>query len=178
MVYSVMTRLEEADILDNTYIFFSSDNGFTIGQHRRQPGKQSAFEEDVSVPLIIRGPGVPEGTTTDIVSSHVDLAPTFLQLADAETSEKLDGLVIPLHHSELDDARTTRQENVNIEHWGITMPEGKYGKFLYQNHTYKALRLAGKTHNLLYTVWCSGEHELYDLNVSLGNPKRRKNQNR
>ncbi|GAB7360522.1 hypothetical protein MBLNU230_g8471t1 [Neophaeotheca triangularis] len=164
MIDSVTTRLEQAGVLDNTYIFFSSDNGFTIGQHRRQPGKQSAFEEDVSVPLIVRGPGVSEGMATNIVSSHIDLAPTFLRLAGAETRQSLDGLAIPLHRPEIEEAQSTRQENVNIEHWGITMSEGKYDKVLHTNHTYKALRLAGQTHNLLYTVWCSGEHELYDLN--------------
>ena len=43
------------------------------------------------------------------------------------------------------------------------MSEGNYGSTLYPNHTYKALRVIGQDYNLLYTVWCSGEHEIYDL---------------
>lgn len=37
---------------------------------------------------------------------------------------------------------------------------------LYPNHTYKALRIESNDYSLLYTVWCSGEHELYDMIVS------------
>ncbi|KPI36921.1 uncharacterized protein AB675_6051 [Cyphellophora attinorum] len=43
------------------------------------------------------------------------------------------------------------------------MSEGNYGADLFMNHTYKALRVIGQGYNLLYTVWCSGERELYDL---------------
>lgn len=31
------------------------------------------------------------------------------------------------------------------------------------NNTYKALRVIGQTYNLSYSVWCTNEHELYDL---------------
>lgn len=34
------------------------------------------------------------------------------------------------------------------------------------NNTYKALRIVGKDYNLYYSVWCTNEHELYDLTVS------------
>jgi len=169
IVENVVGRLEAAGVLDNTYIFYSTDNGYHIGQHRLQPGKQCAFEEDVNIPLIVRGPGVTAGQVGDIVTSHTDLAPTFLALAGAETRLDLDGSAIPLtsHRAGEQHAETWRQEHVNIEMWGIIMSEGNYGSVLYHNHTYKALRVIGKDYNLLYTVWCSGEHELYDLNVRL-----------
>lgn len=188
MVDSVMERLSDAGILDNTYIVYSTDNGYSIGQHRRQPGKQCAFQEDINIPFIVRGPGVPEGLTTDLVASHTDLAPTFLSLAKAlpPTKFDLDGQAIPLMSLQ-DSERSTSpsspasspldrpQEHVNIEMWGIIMSEGEYGMVLYRNHTYKALRIVGSTYNLLYTVWCSNEHELYDLSVSdalLSGPSR------
>lgn len=46
------------------------------------------------------------------------------------------------------------------------MSEGRYGSELHVNHTYKALRVVGEGYSLLYTLWCSGERELYDLLVS------------
>lgn len=165
MVNQVVTRLDGAGVLDDTYIFYSTDNGYHIGQHRLQPGKQCAYEEDINIPLIVRGPGVPQGQVTDIVTSHTDLAPTFMQLVGAEPRHDLDGAAIPLTNAGLMLERKTRQEHVNVEMWGIIMSEGKYGSVLYANHTYKALRVVGKHYDLLYTVWCSGEHELYDLNV-------------
>ncbi|KIW99013.1 uncharacterized protein Z519_00676 [Cladophialophora bantiana CBS 173.52] len=168
MIDGIVNRLEKAGMLENSYLFFSTDNGYSIGQHRRQPGKQCAFEEDVNIPLIVRGPGIPKGYRTEIVTSHIDLAPTFLSLAGVSEAEmtkyELDGSVIPLHA--LDSVLSEQpwpQEHVNVEMWGIIMSEGRYGYILYPNHTYKALRVIGNGYDLLYTVWCSNEHELYDM---------------
>ncbi|KAH8883260.1 Arylsulphatase [Thozetella sp. PMI_491] len=163
MVDGLVKRLEDAGILDRTYLVYSTDNGYSIGQHRRQPGKQCAFEDDINVPLIVRGPGVPEGHISDAVSSHTDLAPTFLNLAGVDEVElkkyRLDGAAITLAPS----TSSSSQEHVNVEMWGIILSEGKYGYVLYNNHTYKALRVIGDGYSLLYTIWCTGEHELYDL---------------
>ena len=180
LIDSLMKRLESAGIMDNTYVFYTTDNGYTIGQHRRQPGKQCAFEQDISVPFIVRGPGIREGMMTGLVTSHTDVAPTLLSLAGVSSLDafELDGQAIPLsdlkHSHPVSDStnehaveRDWRQEHVNVEMWGIIMSEGKYGSILYPNHTYKALRVVGEEYNLLYTVWCSGEHELYDMTVSV-----------
>src|SRR5262249_3634641 len=59
MVQNVVDALQKTGQLDNTYIVFTSDNGFHLGQHRLPPGKQAAFEENIHVPLIVRGPAVP-----------------------------------------------------------------------------------------------------------------------
>lgn len=168
MIDGVVRRLEAAGILEETYIFFSTDNGYTIGQHRRQPGKQCAFEEDINIPLIVRGPGIPRGHVTDMVTSHVDIAPTLLELAGVQESKmqqyELDGSAIPLRASQLEHSEFSwPYEHVNVEMWGIIMSEGVHGYILYPNHTYKALRIIGHGYSLLYTVWCSNEHELYDL---------------
>ena len=48
-------------LTDKTYIVFSSDNGYHLGQHRLDRGKQTAFDTDIRVPLIVAGPGVPHG---------------------------------------------------------------------------------------------------------------------
>lgn len=45
MVDSLIHKLDKAGALDNTYIFFSSDNGYHIGQHRMQPGKNCGYGE-------------------------------------------------------------------------------------------------------------------------------------
>ncbi|KAI1626105.1 arylsulfatase [Exophiala viscosa] len=163
IVHDVITKLETYNILDDTYIFYSSDNGYHIGQHRLQPGKECGFEEDINIPLIVRGPGVPQGGVSDIVTSHTDLAPTFLSLARAELRPDFDGAAIPLTASTLDAAKDTRHEHVNVEYWGFALAEGNFGTKMYWNNTYKGLRLIGNGYNFYYSVWCSGEHELYDL---------------
>lgn len=169
IVDGVISRLEKHGILDDIYIIFSSDNGYHIGQHRLQPGKECSFEEDINIPLIIRGPGVPEGETTDIVTTHTDLAPTILQLAGAPPRADFDGEAIPLTKTRIKAATRHRHEHVNVEYWGFAVGEGDFDKNRFHyNNTYKALRIIGEHYNFHYSVWCTNEHELYDLKTDPG----------
>src|SRR6202022_1607864 len=65
----------------NTYIFYTSDNGYHMGEHRLLPGKYTPYETDIHVPLIVRGPGVPAGAVRRQLAGNVDLAETFADLA-------------------------------------------------------------------------------------------------
>ncbi|KAK1781470.1 alkaline-phosphatase-like protein [Copromyces sp. CBS 386.78] len=177
LVAGVVERLERHGLLEDTYVFYTSDNGYHIGQHRLQPGKECGFEEDINVPLIVRGPGVKKGSVAEVVTSHVDLASTVLKLAGAlggdddnkEEEYKLDGEAIPLTAEDLAQAKEKgkRHEHVTVEYWGLALSEGRvFGKDaqrFWTNNTYKAVRILGEGYNLYYSVWCSGEHELYDL---------------
>lgn len=60
LIEGLFKKLEEYDLLDNTYVFFTTDNGYHISQHRLQPGKECSFEEDINIQVAIRGPGVPD----------------------------------------------------------------------------------------------------------------------
>lgn len=86
-------------LADNTYIVFSSDNGYHLGQHRLDRGKQTAFDTDIRVPLIVAGPGVPRGRVVSQVAQNVDLYPTFVQLAGGASSASIEGhSLVPLLH--------------------------------------------------------------------------------
>ncbi|KAH7253278.1 alkaline-phosphatase-like protein [Fusarium solani] len=174
LVDGLFDRLDRLGLLDNTYVFYTTDNGFHIGHHRLPPGKECGFEEDINVPLLVRGPGVPAGTRTDVVTTHTDLVPTILKLAGAALPEDLDGTAIPLSREDLYEAQATRHEHVTIEHWGFANYEGgelDIGLRI-PNNTYKAVRIVSPDYNLYYSVWCSGEHELYDLKTD---PYQRRN---
>lgn len=173
LVESVVIRLEELGIADNTYIFYTSDNGYHIGQHRLPPGKTCGIEEDINVPLIVRGPNVPRQHVTEIVTTHTDLAPTILDIASGRvpTNAHFDGAPIPLTQDTIVEATTSRHEHVNVEFWGIAVDEGKQNvdfDNIFSNNTYKALRIVSDTWNLYYSVWCTNEHELYDLKIDPG----------
>ncbi|CAF9927242.1 MAG: hypothetical protein HETSPECPRED_006525 [Heterodermia speciosa] len=127
LVDDIFGLLEQHGILDNTYVIYSSDNGYHIGQHRLPPGKECGYEEDVNVPLIVRGPNVPKGITTDQVTSHTDLVPTILELVGAQPKDDLDGTAIPLREAEISRSDGRRHEHVNLEYWGFALAEGKYG---------------------------------------------------
>ncbi|CAD0092287.1 unnamed protein product [Aureobasidium vineae] len=166
MIERLVNLLDSKGVLDDTYIFFTTDNGFHASQHRMHPGKECGYDTDIHIPLVIRGPGIPVGATTNIVTSHTDMAPTLLSLANA-TRPNFDGLAIPL----LSTNNSTRGEHVNVEFWGIGLPEGKFGiaeplgGLSYPNNTYKALRLVSGNYSIYYSVWCTNEHEFYDLHT-------------
>ena len=129
LVDGILTRLSEYNLLSNTYIFFSSDNGYHIGQHRLQPGKSCGYEEDINIPLIVRGPGVGENMKTDLVTTHTDLAPTFFQVLgiDPEGLE-FDGEAFPITESQVKNAmqQNIKREHINVEYWGFAAGEGIY----------------------------------------------------
>lgn len=77
--------------LRNTYIIFTSDNGFFFGEHRLTGGKFIAYEPATHLPLLMRGPGIAPGTATGELVSQVDIAPTILELAGAGADKSIDG---------------------------------------------------------------------------------------
>jgi N-acetylglucosamine-6-sulfatase len=99
LVADLERSLAARHLLRNTYIVFSSDNGYHLGQHRLIRGKQTAFDTDIRVPLIVAGPGVPKGRKVARVAQNTDLYPTFLDLAGARPSRDVDGRsLVPLLH--------------------------------------------------------------------------------
>ncbi|KAJ4310259.1 hypothetical protein N0V84_011061 [Fusarium piperis] len=170
IVEQVIHQLDEAGLLDDTYVVYSSDNGFHLGQHRLPPGKECGFDEDIRVPLFVRGPGVPAGSVETAVTTHIDLAPTLLKIAGARLRSDFDGTPIPV----LPGPGIRRHEHVAVEYWGIALAEGEIGGFdgkgqiLMPNNTYKGVRIAHEDYDLYYSAWCSNEHELYNLKTDPG----------
>lgn len=89
-IVQVLQALTDTGRMERTYVFFTSDNGLLMGQHRGNATKGNAYEESINVPFIVRGPGVPVGTTNALVS-NIDLAPTIVELASASVSGDMDG---------------------------------------------------------------------------------------
>ncbi|KAM0747253.1 arylsulfatase precursor [Meredithblackwellia eburnea MCA 4105] len=168
LVEKVVERLREAGKLDDTYIFYTADNGYSFGRHRRQPGKTLAFEEDIRVPFIVRGPGVPKGTVNTISShSMVDLSATILDIAGADTDYVHDGLPIPITEDSRSEVIHKPSRHAIQEYWVLGVQEGFYSGGQFVNTTYRNVRVHDQTakgnFSHSYSVWCTGERELYDL---------------
>jgi len=82
--------LEELRLYENTLFVFSSDNGLALGSHGLM-GKQSLYEHSMKVPLVLSGPGVPQGESRALVYL-LDVYPTLLDLIGASIPPGLDGL--------------------------------------------------------------------------------------
>lgn len=81
-IAATIRKIRRMGELDNTYFIFTSDNGFMQGQHRIPSRKSVAYEPAARVPLIIRGPGMPSGTTYGGLTGLQDLAPTILSMTN------------------------------------------------------------------------------------------------
>ena len=96
-IETIVNTLKANGQLDNTYIFFTSDNGYHLGNHRQVVGKIAPYEEELRVTMIVRGPGVPAGKTLEHLTGNVDLAPTWADLAGAKAADFVDGRsLVPL----------------------------------------------------------------------------------
>jgi N-acetylglucosamine-6-sulfatase len=91
LVAGVVRKLAEQGELSNTYIVFTSDNGWHHGEHRIPDRKGRPYEEDIRVPLVVRGPGVAAGSSTNKLVLNTDYLPTFTDLAGAQTPPYVDG---------------------------------------------------------------------------------------
>ena len=143
-VGSIVGGLDAAGELDDTLILFTSDNGFFHGEHRVPQGKILAYEPSIRLPLIMRGPGVPEDERQSQLVTNADLAPTILDAADAKAGRVQDGRSL---FGLLDDPGVQ---------WGRELLiEGGNNQGL----TFTALR----NYRWKYIEHRNGELELYDL---------------
>ncbi len=151
-IASLYETLKATEQLDNTYIFFASDNGFHLGQHRLPPGKETAYEEDIRVPLYVTGPGVPAGKTVSEIVANVDLAPTFATLAGANIPSFVDGRSFASLLSTNPPSLDSWRQVLLLEH----KPDRED---ILQVPEYLGLRTA----NCTYVKYSNGESELYNL---------------
>lgn len=159
MIGRIQHELTAKGLAKNTYLVFSSDNGYHLGEHQLRPGKQTAFDTDIHVPLIVTGPGVPANRSVTHLASSVDLAPTFERLAGAKVPSTVDGIsLLPLWQGQ---APADWQRAVLIEHHGpnrVANDPDRAGRMSGNPPSYEAIRTA----TALYVQYGNGEREYYD----------------
>jgi arylsulfatase A-like enzyme len=95
LIERLVLVLRETEQLPHTFVFYCSDNGYLMGEHGLLQ-KGLPYEEAVSVPLLVRGPGVPQGVKSEALVSQLDITATMLEVAGTKASG-IDGRsMIPL----------------------------------------------------------------------------------
>ena len=84
----ILDYLQANKLLDNTVIVFTADHGEMHGSHGLKGKGGFLYENNVHVPLIIVHPDYQGGQTVSEITSHVDLAPTFVDIANISDAEK------------------------------------------------------------------------------------------
>jgi arylsulfatase A-like enzyme len=160
MIGRIRSALRASGQLRNTYIVFSSDNGLHMGEYRLTPGKLTAFDTDIHVPLVIDGPGIPAGAVTNAMSENTDLAPTFEQIAG--THAPCDGhTLMPLLHG---GTPTGWRTAVLVEHHQPNSRQAGSNPDSQRPQqgnppSYTAMRTPG----FAYVAYRKGGHEFYDV---------------
>jgi N-acetylglucosamine-6-sulfatase len=144
-VEKIVRALVANSELANTMLIFTSDNGLFNGEHRIPLEKGHIYEESIRVPLVIRGPGIPQGVNIGDLTINADLAPTIVDVANASPGLTMDGRsLIPV------------AQNPGIERGRELLIESER---LYAQPSFNAIR----TDRYMYAEYATGEQELYDL---------------
>lgn len=162
MLGKIRKQLKQAGLSNRTYIFFSSDNGYHLGDYSMLQGKQTPFDIDIKVPLIVCGPNVSNGSLQQAIVSNIDLAPTFVALGGTKLTGAPDGRDIQHLLREKNTEKITWRNFAIVEHRRVNndrddpdKQEEEDGKL----PSYTALRFR----NLLYVEYETGEISCYDI---------------
>eukprot|EP00927_Polykrikos_kofoidii_P082537 TRINITY_DN822_c0_g1_i13.p1 TRINITY_DN822_c0_g1~~TRINITY_DN822_c0_g1_i13.p1 ORF type:complete len:560 (-),score=70.36 TRINITY_DN822_c0_g1_i13:123-1802(-) len=156
MLGFIIDGLAKLDVLDNTFVIFTSDNGFHMGEHKAKYGKTLPYDHDVRVPLVIRPPRAHARGLRVLPTSHVDLTRTIVDIARATEHAPLDAL----------DGKSFSKafyKDVALDDWRrwsfSEMFESEGRK------TWRNIRYIGDDGNAAWNLalWCRGKVEIYHM---------------
>jgi N-acetylglucosamine-6-sulfatase len=184
-VERIVGELSAKGMLGNTYLIFTSDQGFMQGQHRLHQGKFVAYDPSTQVPLLIRGPGIPAGSQPAALVWNGDITSTILQMSGASAGLPQDGRSV-LPYATDPTKRSTRPILFETGPPGSTFEPGigtaaasrhrvhvsTHVKNLDLDHTAQIARIISapryrgiRTGRYLLVKYSDGSREMYDLSV-------------
>jgi arylsulfatase A-like enzyme len=83
--------LEREGLLKNSILILTADHGESIGEHKLVDHGHSLYEEQVHIPLILAGPGIPPGKRISSIVSNIDVLPTLMEMLGFNAPQKIEG---------------------------------------------------------------------------------------
>jgi N-acetylglucosamine-6-sulfatase len=159
-VAAIVAALRRSGELDDTYILFTSDNGYMQGEHDVPSGKMLPYEPSTGVPLLLRGPGIPEHAVSHELVANVDLTPTILKAANARPGKLVDGRsLLPFARDpQRRSGRPLLHETGGRRYIAAREHDAHEGARVRRVMSYRAVR----TKRWLWVEYRDGARELYD----------------
>ena len=170
-VARLVQELDDQGALDNTYLIFTSDNGYIMGNHRREIGKYNQFQGTVNVPFYVRGPGIAAGSTYDDVAGNIDIAPTIADITGARGARRrrrpLAAAPPPGRRAALPALLPAGPGADADQHHGGQRPRGGARAFVESNRSSELNDFTGVTNGRYKLIRYThlGHEELYDLDA-------------
>jgi arylsulfatase A-like enzyme len=153
-VDAFIQRLDQAGVLDNSYLIITSDHGEAFERGEYGHGTPLLYDGVCHVPLIISAPGQTGRRDVTSLTSNADLVPTILSLAGQAIPDHIEGRLLPEFGGRADPDRSV-----------YTVFAQQNSAFLPLTHSVMAMNKGA--HRLIYTRGYPGEYtdkvELYNL---------------
>jgi arylsulfatase A-like enzyme len=134
IVAGFLEALERLGLDQRTYVVVFSDHGEAFGEHGRLHVGHgwAGHDEQLRVPLIVRGPGVPAGRRIAVPTSLVDLTPTLLDLLGVPQLPRVQGTSM---YGVLQGGEAPAARPIYFEWTGVGIPRGvRYGDMKLVRH--------------------------------------------
>jgi arylsulfatase A-like enzyme len=148
-IWEIYEKLEDMWEEDNTYIFFSSDNGLLLGHHRVPWSKKFPYKLSTTMPMYVFWPGINGWEKKSNLTSNIDLGPTFVDIGNGTSKDYWDGQsLLPVLNNTLTDSNSYRTAQL-VENW----------EWVWQiDVNYKSVKFETASYN----VWKDGSKEYFD----------------
>ena len=143
---------------ENTLIVFTCDNGLALGQHGLL-GKQSVYEHSVHVPLVLCGPGIPQGELRDNFCYLTDMFCSVCELAGIPKPDSVGGeSLVPVIRNQTKKGREALY--FSYKHYQRALRTKRWKLILYN--------VRGKKHTQLFDM----ENDPWEMNNLAEDPSQ------
>jgi len=119
-------RLDRHNLIEDTFIIFTTDHGYHFGEWTLNSAKATAYDTDVHIPLLVRGPGVAKGSSTEEPVSLIDIAPSMMEIAEIKQPQNMDGKSFLKHITNWSSRKRGKFRgfsNLLVEYTGVYLPK-------------------------------------------------------
>jgi arylsulfatase A-like enzyme len=169
-IEAIFATLRARNLLDDTIVLFTSDNGVHFGEHRfgtvSAVFKNTLYDPSLRVPLLAHGPGFPPGTTT-VPTTHQDITATVVAVTGATPTL---GAQVGIDLREIVSSSATYADRVLLHQWSQANPYlvGTPGFDCVTTGPDHPTHPNRKFARLHVDAQGNGEREAYDLDVDPG----------